>query len=487
VRSEHQIDTGGASRVWTSDEPYAIDWRTLIDRGEFQRAEQLILRVTRELNREKDANATQWAREAHDMLTRIRWAYSADRGSMFNKLRETIPDLSTTELDAWVQDGALDVRRIDGVEGFFRREPGRVLRTYPTAMSRKAQADRAKADTDRHSDEAGITEHLRSVIAASQASDEVELLPVRTRFEHELRIKSSANVSGETVKLWLPYPQVYRQQRDVVTIEQSNIDFVAPETTPQRTCFGRLVACGDENRDVAKVIFSYRTSAYYPRLDPKIAQHGSDARLVEFLKERKPHIVFSDRIKRISREVAGVGENPLEAAYRLWVWVDENFPWVPEHEYGDIPSLSEWALDRRCGDCGVVAMLYITLCRCAGIPARWQSGFVTDPDDGGNMHDWCEIHVEPWGWIPVDPSYGRKRDDDPRVRDFYFGHTDRYRLIVNTDYGRPLDPPKTFLRSEPADFQRGEVETDTRNLYFPEWGYRFTFSHEEILRDEVRG
>jgi hypothetical protein len=68
-----------------------------------------------------------------------------------------------------------------------------------------------------------------------------------------------------------------------------------------------------------------------------------------------------------------------------------------------------------------------------------------------------------------------QKSDDPRVREFYIGHQDSYRMIVNTDYGHELVPPKQSLRSEPADFQRGEVEIDGRNLYFDEWDYEFKF------------
>ena len=38
------------------------------------------------------------------------------------------------------------------------------------------------------------------------------------------------------------------------------------------------------------------------------------------------------------------------------------------------------------GDCGVFALLFITLCRIAGIPARWQSGLSVRPD-GAGPHD----------------------------------------------------------------------------------------------------
>ena len=51
-------------------------------------------------------------------------------------------------------------------------------------------------------------------------------------------------------------------------------------------------------------------------------------------------------------------------------------------------------------------------------------------------------------------------------------------MIVNLDYGSPLHPPKHSLRSEPADFQRGEVEIDGRNLYFDEWRWEFKFEQD---------
>jgi hypothetical protein len=85
------------------------------------------------------------------------------------------------------------------------------------------------------------------------------------------------------------------------------------------------------------------------------------------------------------------------------------------------------------------------------------------------MHDWAEIYLAPWGWLPADASYGVQKSDDPRIADFYCGHQDSYRMIVNLDWGRELFPPKNSLRSDPSDFQRGEVEVDGKNLYYDHW------------------
>jgi transglutaminase-like putative cysteine protease len=184
--------------------------------------------------------------------------------------------------------------------------------------------------------------------------------------------------------------------------------------------------------------------------------------------------VFSPELRKAVAEAVGDEVNPLARARRVFFWVDQHIAYNLEEEYCLIPSLSAKALASRRGDCGVQGMLFITMCRCAGIPARWQSGWESKPV-GWNMHDWAEFYVEPWGWLPADASYGLQKSDDPRVREFYLGHQDSYRMIVNRDYGCALMPQKKSLRSEPADFQRGEVEIDGKNLYFSEWDYQMTF------------
>jgi hypothetical protein len=102
------------------------------------------------------------------------------------------------------------------------------------------------------------------------------------------------------------------------------------------------------------------------------------------------------------------------------------------------------------------------------------------------MHDWSEIYIEPWGWLPADASYGVRDDADPRVRDFFCGSIDPYRAIVNLDYGRTLQPPKTSFRSEPVDFQRGEIEIDGHNLYFDEWEWNFAVETTPLNRANAK-
>ena len=250
---------------------------------------------------------------------------------------------------------------------------------------------------------------------------------------------------------------------------------VADETAPQRTIYFEHTVAADRKAPRFSAEFEFVTSAYCPKLDPAAARpyDVNSALYREFTAQRPPHIVFTPEVEATVREIVGEETNALTKAQGIFRWVSKNLPWCSEMEYSIIPNISAKGLAARRGDCGVAGLTFITLCRAAGVPARWQSGWQLKPGHW-NMHDWSEIYVEPWGWLPADASYGVRESDDPRVRDFFCGHMDPYRLIVNLDYARELEPPKVSFRSEPNDFQRGEVEIDGHNLYFDQWDWKFS-------------
>ena len=134
------------------------------------------------------------------------------------------------------------------------------------------------------------------------------------------------------------------------------------------------------------------------------------------------------------------------------------------------------------GDCGVLALLFLTLCRCAGIPAQWQSGLTAEPDFIGG-HDWVRFYVEPYGWIFADTSYGTGavRLGKEERRKFYFGNLDPYRMVANSAFQAPFTTLKEQMRADPYDNQLGEIETDQRGFSFDEY-IRFK---EILLCEEI--
>ena len=114
----------------------------------------------------------------------------------------------------------------------------------------------------------------------------------------------------------------------------------------------------------------------------------------------------------------------------------------------------------------------MALLRMNGIPARWQSGMVYSEGDYWNLHDWGWFYIAPYGWMPMDVTFGRF-EEAPELEWFYLGGLDAYRIAFNDDYSRPFHPAKQFFRSETVDLQRGEVEWSGGNLYFDQWDYSF--------------
>ncbi|MFP4549070.1 MAG: transglutaminase-like domain-containing protein, partial [Fidelibacterota bacterium] len=126
------------------------------------------------------------------------------------------------------------------------------------------------------------------------------------------------------------------------------------------------------------------------------------------------------------------------------------------------------------GDAGIKTFLFMTLCRYNKIPARLVSGWQFQPPTK-SLHDWCEIYLEPYGWVPVDVTYGIQDSKDEDLKYFYLGNIDSYRLVFNRDYGTEFKPEKEYFRSDRIDNQRGEIETMDENLYFDKWDWNVEF------------
>ncbi|MEJ0088557.1 MAG: transglutaminase-like domain-containing protein [Limisphaerales bacterium] len=227
---------------------------------------------------------------------------------------------------------------------------------------------------------------------------------------------------------------------------------------PQRTIYFEQRITNPTKPIEFKLVFDYTASAYYPKLDEAKVQPLPADWNGACLGERLPHIVFTPEIRKEVADIIGAETNSLAKARKIFRWVSANVPWNAEDEYCIIPSFAIKGFTARRGDCGVQNTVFVTMCRIAGIPARWQSGFGTKPGEL-SMHDWAEIYIAPWGWLPADASYGVQNSSDPRIADFYCGHQDSYRLIINLDWGRELFPPKTHAplrtRRPPAWRSRG--------------------------------
>ncbi|TWT42451.1 transglutaminase-like domain-containing protein [Botrimarina hoheduenensis] len=474
------------SAAWLSAATLATadELATLLERGELAQAEALLrTQVADPLGPVVGDAARQL-----EILRRTRLEYSLDRDQLLVALRSRLPDVTDEQIDRWTAAGALQHRVIDGQVRYFRKAPNNLFLIEPAARGRR-DATNAKRPPDEARERFDLDALLGEIVDQSQTEPTKRLTAIRHRLEYEVRINGThPRVKprlrpGAVVRAWLPFPQEYGPQTEVRLVSsEPPVKLIAPNGVPHRSAyFEQTLGASESEAPTFQMTVEFVSQAYCPRIDPDQVQpyDPADENYRRYTAERLPHEALTPAVRRLADEIVGDQTNPLEKARRVFRWVSANILWVGEYEYCLIPSLSQKGLAEGRGDCGVQGTVFVTLCRAAGVPARWQSGWETQPGRW-NLHDWSEIYVLPWGWLPVDASYGVRKSDDPRVADFYLGARDPYRMIVNLDYARELIPPKTSFRSEPNDFQRGEVEIDGHNLYFDEWTYRFDFRTEAL-------
>ncbi len=450
--------------------------QSLIEAGRFKEATALL-----EPHVDREAPISTEPARLIEIMRRIRLDHPHNAAQVLARLETRLHDVTAADVERWTAAGDLQHRVIDGEVRYFGRAVGNLLRFCPDAKKRqKATVAPAGWSMD-------LPAHLATLLREAKQNDKPLVHPVRHRVTYTLTVdKDHPRLrKGATVRCWLPFPQECRQQRDVRLVSTVPSDAtVAPNGHPQRTIYFEQTIDDPTEPPKFSATYEFTTYAFCPDLDEgRVQPYDTDSELYRtYTAERPPHIVFTPRVKALVKRIVADEDNPLAKARRIFRWVSANVPWCAEMEYSTIFNLSDKGLSAGRGDCGVQGLSFITLCRAAGVPARWQSGWQSLPNDW-NMHDWSEFYVEPWGWLPADASYGVQKHDDPQVQMFYCGRLDPYRMIVNLDYGRELHPPKTSFRSEPNDFQRGEIEIDGHNLYFDEWGWDFEVQSTPLTGD----
>ena len=71
-------------------------------------------------------------------------------------------------------------------------------------------------------------------------------------------------------------------------------------------------------------------------------------------------------------------------------------------------------LTTRSGACRDLAVLFMAVCRSAGIPARFVSGYqarAENSDGRRHLHAWPEVYLGEAGWRGFDPTHGTRVDD----------------------------------------------------------------------------
>jgi len=406
-----------------------------------------------------------------EILRRIPEDYPLTREEALAAVRAHIPDFSEAEFDERVDGGGIGWRYIGGEMRFFNRFFANLCKTDPAFAARAGVPVHGAESVTKEDGEGRLDRVARILRERGRLSN-------RIRIRAGVRVKEESFTPGMSVRVHLPIPAACEQQSEI-RIERLSPESgrAAPEDAAQRTvCWEETLT---KNRAFT-VEYSYVHTAVYRDLSSAkadLVQPAFDTG------EMPPHVVFTPYLRMLAERLTQGAEDPLEKARRFYDWITCNMQYTFMPAYFTLENIAESCARNFRGDCGVFALLFLTLCRCAGIPARWQSGLTAEPDFCG-AHDWVRFYVAPFGWLFADPSYGiaAVRAHNERRRRFYFGNLDAYRMVANNEFQAPFTIAKRFWRADPYDNQLGEIETAQRGLGFGEYDrFKEILACEECL------
>ncbi len=469
---------------WTLDE--------LTRQGEFSAARRMInnwLNEPAEFENTLTADQAQSLRMQSEWMRRVAKDYGLNRRELMSQLQRRMEGASDRELDGWIQEGRFDQRVIDGEVKFIRPSISNLYFRYPELNARRVPRPNAKNYQQR------LLKDARAIRELAIKEKSFQVAPVDYEILMQLTVQANATKPGEIIRAWAPIPRGLPFQSGFEWIETTPPfqSFEASDSLIRSVYFERPAI--QNHPAIFEIQYRYTARAsWFPIMEPEQSsswewksgmclapQKWTVDDLEPYLEEAR-HVEFSEELKRKVDDIVGNAESASMKAKAIYDWIRKNIQYSYAREYSTIENISGYCLEKGYGDCGQEALLMITMLRMEGIPARWQSGWYIFPGYE-TIHDWIEIYLEPFGWIPCDPymgiyatQYGTHltEPEQEELAEFYFGGLDPYRMAANSDHCQKLAPEKLDWRSDDVDFQRGEIESNGSNIYFDQYDYGYS-------------
>jgi hypothetical protein len=383
--------------------------------GRFSEARQKIDKVTATYSQSEIAGELEILR---DRMDRIELDFSKTEAEIRKELLVYFDELTPAQMNEWEASGKLEMRVIDGNKRYFRNAVPNLFRVDSMAEIVKIKKDGIYDDPL----DAFCLENTASLVKNFQQGLPPEDMKQKFRIEYTITLQPDAVPANERISCWMPYPrESMPRQSNVKLLSVNSGEYqVADNSTLQRSLYMKKVSVAGE-----PTVFSYSAEfetvpQWIPVTPEKVQAYNTSSELYQkYTAERPPHLIFSEEIKSLAREITHDLTNPADKVKAIYYWIDQNIPWASALEYSTFECIPQYVLENKKGDCGMQTLLFMSLARYSGIPCKWQSGWMLHPGEV-NLHDWCEVYYEGIGWVPLDQSFGLQDRRLQRSKNFIF-------------------------------------------------------------------
>lgn len=407
-----------------------------------------------------------------EQLHREKIEFPFTKQELITALKQYDPELVENDprFTLWEQQGHFDFIDRNEVRYYSKHSVNNILRLVPEMRALKLKVD-GVGFPDK-------TEYLKTflptLLERPQGAHHYKMIT-------EVRLNKNyvSQVDWDTITCWMPYPTFDIKRQSNVICQTLSFGRMIPSSVKSKHSY-LIMTSGYSAEKISKnqeapfysVLTSFvsHTNCHF-ELDkittsnPELYAQKTQEAFDSF--EGSAHVVNTGPVAEMAKKIVGAETNPYQKSKLLFDWVSDHITWAAAVNYGLMPCIPEYTLAHRHGDCGMVTLLYISMCLSVDIPARWQSGYMLH-DGYENLHDWANIYLEPVGWVAVDASFGRQDwSTDPKLQYFYLGSYDGCRCIINNGISEPyLLMDYNDNRADPIDCQRGELE-DKNRIYPP--------------------
>ncbi|RME21730.1 MAG: transglutaminase [Deltaproteobacteria bacterium] len=237
-------------------------------------------------------------------------------------------------------------------------------------------------------------------------------------FTHQLRNFGPDELVDVEVMLAVPHDSGYQaigQLRFEPEPAEYRVDRWGQKVAVFR--FPRLAAPGKTEIDmIARVQTQRMWFLFYPEQVKPLSRIPRSIRQ-RYLVDEPKYDIRNPVIRRAVAEAVGRERNPYWIVRGILRHIHRRMHYERIGGWDVAPKV----LERGSGSCSEYSYVMISMCRAAGVPARYVGSLVVRKDKASYddvFHRWVEVYLPGIGWVPVDPSRGDKPTEAERADSF---------------------------------------------------------------------